>query len=74
MYYLIANFQFPLSKFPSPCWGCLNTPLPFFADSKENGGAQRRWVFTCLIPHLFGNFGESVDPGSCKVRSPGQVK
>ena len=52
------------------------TPPPpaVFRGWQENGGAQRRRVFTYLIPHLFVNFCESFDPGSCKVRSPGQVK
>ena len=50
------------------------TPPAVFRGQQENGGAQRRRVFTYLTPHLFGNFCESFDPGSCKVRSPGQVK
>ena len=40
----------------------------FSRMTKKNGSAQRRRVFTYLIPHLFGNFCESFDPGSCKVR------
>ena len=56
--------------------GVWTPPLRFFADSKKkkNVVAQRRRVFTYLIPDLFGNFCKSFDPGSCKVRSPGQVK
>ena len=30
--------------------------------------------FHLPYPHLFGNFCESFDPGSCKVMLPGQVK
>ena len=49
-------------------------PLRFFADSKKTAARSAAGFFTYLIPHLFGNFCESFDPGSCKVRSPGQVK
>ena len=68
----------PLLKFnprPAGGGGRLNAPpLRFFEDSKKNGGAQRRRVFTHLIPHLFRNFCENLDPMPCEVRSPGQVK
>ena len=57
-----------------PAGGGVFEPLRFFADSKKTAALQRRRVFTYLIPHLFANFCESFDPGSSKVRSPGQVK
>ena len=71
-----GKFRFPaLSRAqvkPSPCWGVRT--YVFLRIARKPGGAQRRRVFAYLIPHLFGNFCESFDPGSCKVRSPGQVK
>ena len=53
--------------------GCLNTPCGFSQIARK----RRRALppgFHLPYPHLFGNFCESFDPGSCKVRSPGQVK
>ena len=50
------------------------TPPPPCGFSRIAWKRRRRRVFTYLIPHLFDNFCESFDPGSCKVRSPGQVK
>ena len=70
----------PLLKFnPRPAGGGgVWTPPPppsgFSRIAKKNGGAQRRRVFTHLIPHLFRNFCENLDPMPCEVRSPGQVK
>ena len=49
-------------------------PLRFFADSKKTAARSAAGFSPTLSPHLFGNFCESFDPGSCKVRSPGQVK
>ena len=40
----------------------------------ENSAARSAAGFSPTLSHLFGNFCESFDPGSCKVRSPGQVK
>ena len=60
-----------------PAGGGVFEHPPVFAVFRgwpENGGEQRRRVFTYHIPHLFDNFCESFDPGSCKVRSLGQVK
>ena len=58
-----------------PAGGCLNTSLRFFADSKKTAARSAAGFSpTLYIPHLFGNFCECFNPGSCKVRSPGQVK
>ena len=56
-----------------PAGGCLNTPCGFSRIARK----RRRCAppdFHLPYPHLFGNFCQVFDPGSCKVRSPGQVK
>ena len=56
-----------------PAGGCLITPCGISRIARK----RRRLAppgFQLPYPHLFGNFCESFDPGSCKVRSPGQVK
>ena len=47
------------------------SPLRFFADSKKTAARSAAGFSPTLF---FDNFYESFDPGSCKVRSPGQVK
>ena len=51
------------------------TPLQFFADGKKMAARNAAGFSPMyLTPHIFGNFCELFDPGSCKVRSPDQVK
>ena len=56
-----------------PAGGCLNTPCDFSRIARKGRRAAPP-NFHLPYPYLFGNFCESVDPGSCKVRSPSQVQ
>ena len=60
-----------------PAGGVWTPPRGFSRIAKKKKKKRRRTAppgFHLPYPHIFDNFCESFDPGSCKVRSPGQVK